>query len=127
MESTKLIAHRRVKFSIRLGMFFSFLFNFPDCWELSQYDLGVTVSVLFACRVLVCNRWLYMENSALSKVVGSLIPWFVPFWAVRREGRKVTYAQGMSRHSPDEVQQIGRLDLRAIRVYLGMSLCGCRG
>ena len=95
--------------------------------EKLDYDLGVTMSVLFACRVLVCNRWLYMENSALSKVVGSLIPWFVPFWAVRREGRKVTYAQGMSRHSPDEVQRIGRLDLRAIRVYLGMSLCGCRG
>ena len=110
----------RVKFSIRFLSFFfdgtgfwgktltqeySFIsFQFPDCWELSQYDLGVTMSVLFACRVLVCNRWLYMENSALSKVVGSLIPWFVPFWAVRREGRKVTYAQGMSRHSPDEVQ-----------------------
>ena len=61
-----------------------------------------------------------MENAALSKVVGSLIPRYVPFWAVRREGRKVTHAQGMSRHSPGEVQRIGRLDLRAVRVYLGM-------
>ena len=73
-----------------------------------------------ACRVLVCNRWLYMENSALSKVVGSLIPRFIPFWFVRQVMTKTTHAQGISRHSPDEVQHIGRLDLKAIRVYLGM-------
>ena len=68
-----------------------------------------------------------MENAALSKIVGSLIPRFVPFWVVRRVGRKTTHAQGMSRHSPDEVQHIGRLDLKAIRVYLGMFVLGCKG
>ena len=86
--------------------------------EKLDYDLGVTMSVLFACRVLVCNRWLYTENSALSKVVGSLIPWFLPFWAVRREGRKVTYAQGMSRTADRQAGSQGHQGLS------GYGVCG---
>ncbi len=73
-----------------------------------------------SCRVIVCNRWLYMDTSTLRKLFGSAIPIYIPIWLVRRFARKMVHYSGMGRHSPEEVQHIGRQDLKALRTLLGM-------
>ena len=72
----------------------------------------------------VCSRWLYMESSVLKKLLGNMLPWFVPHWSVKKVVGKQTHAQGMSRHSPDEVQHVGELDIQAVKVFLGMFIRG---
>ena len=61
-----------------------------------------------------------METSVLKKLLGNMLPWFVPHWFIKRVVGKQTHAQGMSRHSPDEVQHVGELDIQALKVFLGM-------
>lgn len=72
--------------------------------------------------MMVCNRWLFMESAVLRKLFGSAIPWFIPIWLVRRFARKMVYYSGMGRHSSDQVQHIGRKDLKAVRIQLGMKI-----
>ena len=70
------------------------------------------------CRVLLCNRWLYMETRAFRRLLGPLA-WYIPHWLIRRIVRRSTHAQGTSRHAPGDVQHVGRLDLKALRLFLG--------
>ena len=74
------------------------------------------------CRVVVVNRWVYMKTSVLRKLVGDIIPWFVPRYVVTKMAISQAHGQGMGRHKPEELQHLGRLDLRALRVILGRCL-----
>ena len=54
-------------------------------------------------------------------VFGVVPPIMRGVWAssVRRGIRKTLYAQGMGRHSRDEIYEIGKADLTAVSIWLG--------
>lgn len=77
--------------------------------------------------VMAVDRWVTDENFAvytpiLAEVFFAALPpehQHVYVAATRKEMVDQTRAQGMGRHTPDEVQQIGIADLKAISEYLG--------
>ena len=62
-----------------------------------------------------------MDRSLNRNLVGSFIPWYIPYVLVRHLAFKQVYYSGHGRHTPEEVQHIGRADLRALRTFLGNS------
>ena len=62
------------------------------------------------------DRWFYDDDKSAHKFLG--IP-KIMWWLVHRFASKQTYAQGIGRHSEEEVIHITRLDLEAISNYLG--------
>ena len=71
----------------------------------------------FISRLVVLDRWLYDENKTIFELLK--IPKFAA-WLVRKLLiSKQTHAQGMGRHSEEEVVHIARLDLEAISNYIG--------
>ena len=65
-----------------------------------------------------------MDPSVNRKVMGSFIPWYIPYVLVRHLAYKQVYYSGHGRHTPEEVQRIGRADLKALKTFLGKSWCG---
>ncbi len=65
-----------------------------------------------------------MDPSVNRKVMGSFIPWYIPYVLVRHLAYKQVYYSGHGRHTPEEVQRIGRADLKALKAFLGKSWCG---
>ena len=71
--------------------------------------------VFYRCSALW--RWAYDTDwSLLKQVVHKSV--FV-LTMISRSVRKQAYAQGMGRHSQEEVMAIGMADLKALSVFLG--------
>ncbi len=85
----------------------------------------------YFCRVLVYNRWVFRENEATTKFVKSIVPTIVPLKGLSRHllfikntMEKQASAQGMGRHTPREINDIGHGDLHAIETFIGNGLIG---
>ena len=65
------------------------------------------------------HRWVYNKDK-LPEIFGPTMPgWFLKY-VVASTVKKQLYAQGIGRHTREEVEHIGEIDLNAISVYLGM-------
>ena len=53
------------------------------------------------------------------KLLQGEIPGWVVKWMIAPEVKKNMHAQGMGRHTPQEVEHIGKMDLNAISDFLG--------
>ena len=63
-------------------------------------------------------RWEYMDDQVLKKLLPPM-PWYaIPIY--RYYLKKQTHAQGMGRHTLEELQHIGRMNLRALSDFMGM-------
>ena len=82
--------------------------------QLSASDHNIYLSIF---RVIVCHQWLY-SNAKMYAWFRKFIRWFAYFLVVRQV-RKQTHVQGMSRHTPQEVAHIGRMNLEALEGFIG--------
>ena len=63
-------------------------------------------------------RWEYMDADVLKKLLPPM-PWYaIPLY--RYYLKKQTHAQGMGRHTLQELQHIGLLNLRELSDFMGM-------
>ena len=64
-----------------------------------------------------------METAVFQKLWGPYNPWlswYIPRWLVHGFVLKMVRSSGMGRHTFDEIQHIGREDVKAVRTQLGM-------
>ena len=83
------------------------------------FSVHFDLPLVMFCRVLVCFRWVYMTSAATTKLIRPVVPWLMPMWFIRYIAGKQVSAQGMGRHTPKEVKQIGQGDLGAIEAFIG--------
>ena len=62
--------------------------------------------------------WVF-DKDKLSEIFGPTIPWWILKYVVASNVKKQLHAQGIGRHTREEVEHIGEIDLDAISVYLG--------
>ena len=70
-------------------------------------------------RFMVIERWIYDENHNLYKFLK--LPTLIRYLMLRKV-KNMCYAQGMGRHSQEEVYHILEEDFKAVSNYLGKLL-----
>jgi hypothetical protein len=70
-------------------------------------------------RIMVIERWIYNENHNLYKLLK--MPTLIRYLMLRKV-KNMCYAQGMGRHSQEEVYHIIEEDFKAVSNYLGKLL-----
>ena len=87
-------------------------------------ELTATTTLRVLFRVLVHMRWVQADDIDFAR---SALPEQLRGWAftfkLRPKVRKMTWAQGMGRHSKEDILHITRRDLTALSDFLGGCVC----
>lgn len=77
------------------------------------------ITVFFLHRTLI--YWRYVQDGGRAIITGMHVPFFLRILIKKftRQAKRTCWLQGMGRHSPSEIEHMGRQDLAAVSGYLG--------
>ena len=70
-------------------------------------------------RVVAISRWMHAEVSVTEKLFKTTMPWYIVRYVIKPNVAKFAHAQGMARHTKEQVQHTGELDLDALSRFIG--------